>query len=129
MAVSKNDTDYIAYINDVQAKLASALEKCWDDDRFIRGIREGKRSVSPEAAETKLPDGRTLMEHHIEQRKVLIRVANAPKEQFISKPEMRQLLGGKRSPDEMDMLMMHEVLRIMRRVGGFSGIESLRYFS
>ena len=40
MAVSKNDTDYIAYINDVQAKLASALEKCWDDDRFIRGIRE-----------------------------------------------------------------------------------------
>lgn len=98
-------------------------------DALIRGIREGKRSVSPEAAETKLPDGRTLMEHLIEQRKVLIRVANAPKEQFISKPEMRQLLGGKRSPDEMDMLMMHEVLRIMRRVGGFSGIESLRYFS
>ncbi len=40
MAVSKNDTDYIAYIDEVQAKLAAALEKCWDEDRFIRGIRE-----------------------------------------------------------------------------------------
>lgn len=40
MAVSKNDNDYIAYIDDVQAKLADALEKCWDEDRFIRGIRE-----------------------------------------------------------------------------------------
>jgi len=27
------------------------------------------------------------------------------------------------------MLMMHEVLRIMRRVGGFQGIESLMYYS
>ncbi len=40
MAILKNDTDYIAYIDDVQAKLAEALEKCWDEDRFIRGIRE-----------------------------------------------------------------------------------------
>lgn len=40
MAQSKNDTDYIKYIDEVQSKLASALEKCWDDDRFIRGIRE-----------------------------------------------------------------------------------------
>lgn len=40
MAQSKNDTDYIAYIDGVQSALASALEKCWDDDRFIRGIRE-----------------------------------------------------------------------------------------
>ena len=40
MAVLKNDTDYIAYIDDVQAKLAAALEKCWDEDRFIRGIRD-----------------------------------------------------------------------------------------
>ena len=40
MAVLKNDTDYIAYIDEVQAKLADALEKCWDEDRFIRGIRE-----------------------------------------------------------------------------------------
>ncbi len=40
MAQDKNDTDYIAFIEDVQAKLGSALEKCWDEDRFIRGIRE-----------------------------------------------------------------------------------------
>ncbi len=40
MAVSKNDNDYVSYITDVQAKLADALEKCWDEDRFIRGIRE-----------------------------------------------------------------------------------------
>ncbi|MDE6501694.1 MAG: N,N'-diacetylchitobiose phosphorylase [Ruminococcus sp.] len=40
MAKSKDDTDYITYIDDVQKKLAVSLEKCWDDDRFIRGIRE-----------------------------------------------------------------------------------------
>lgn len=40
MAILKNDSEYIKYIDDVQAKLAEALEKCWDEDRFIRGIRE-----------------------------------------------------------------------------------------
>lgn len=40
MAVLKKDSDYIAYIEKVQGKLADALEKCWDEDRFIRGIRE-----------------------------------------------------------------------------------------
>lgn len=40
MAESKNDTEYVAYIDGVKAKLAEALEKCWDEDRFIRGIRE-----------------------------------------------------------------------------------------
>ena len=40
MAHLKNDNDYIAYIDGVQGKLAAALEKCWDEDRFIRGIRE-----------------------------------------------------------------------------------------
>ena len=40
MAESKNDTDYIKYIDDVQKKLGDSLEKCWDEDRFIRGIRE-----------------------------------------------------------------------------------------
>lgn len=40
MAESRNDTEYVEYINDVQAKLAQSLEKCWNDDRFIRGIRE-----------------------------------------------------------------------------------------
>ena len=40
MAILRNDSDYIAYIDDIQGKLAEALEKCWDEDRFIRGIRE-----------------------------------------------------------------------------------------
>ena len=40
MAKSRNDAEYIAYIDDVQGKLADALEKCWDEDRFIRGIRD-----------------------------------------------------------------------------------------
>ena len=40
MAESKNDSDYIKYIDDVQNKLAKTLETCWDEDRFIRGIRE-----------------------------------------------------------------------------------------
>ena len=40
MAKQKNDTEYIAYIDDVQKKLGDSLAKCWDEDRFIRGIRE-----------------------------------------------------------------------------------------
>ncbi len=40
MAADKNDTEYVAYIEKVQAELGNALEKCWDEDRFIRGIRE-----------------------------------------------------------------------------------------
>ncbi|MCD7733144.1 MAG: N,N'-diacetylchitobiose phosphorylase [Oscillospiraceae bacterium] len=39
-AVERNDTEYVEYINKIQAELHSALEKCWDEDRFIRGIRE-----------------------------------------------------------------------------------------
>ena len=40
MASDKNDADYISYLEKVQSELGSALEKCWDEDRFIRGIRE-----------------------------------------------------------------------------------------
>ncbi len=39
-AVERNDTEYVEYVNKIQAELHSALEKCWDEDRFIRGIRE-----------------------------------------------------------------------------------------
>lgn len=39
-AVMKNDTDYIAYLDKAQAELGAALEKCWEEDQFIRGIRE-----------------------------------------------------------------------------------------
>ena len=40
MAEKKNDSEYIKYIDKVKADLAAALDKCWDEDRFIRGIRE-----------------------------------------------------------------------------------------
>ena len=40
MAEEKNDTEYVEYINKVQAKLGEELDKCWDEDRFIRGIRD-----------------------------------------------------------------------------------------
>ncbi len=40
MAEYKGDTAYVAYLDEVQGKLAASLEKCWDEDRFIRGIRD-----------------------------------------------------------------------------------------
>ncbi|MBP0974525.1 MAG: N,N'-diacetylchitobiose phosphorylase, partial [Oscillospiraceae bacterium] len=40
MAKAKNDTEYLAYLEKTQAALTETLEKCWDDDLFIRGIRE-----------------------------------------------------------------------------------------
>ena len=40
MAKSKNDDKYIDYLNEIKSNLEKALEKCWDEDRFIRGIRE-----------------------------------------------------------------------------------------
>lgn len=40
MAAERNDSEYKAYIEKVQAELGASLEKCWDEDRFIRGIRE-----------------------------------------------------------------------------------------
>jgi cellobiose phosphorylase len=53
-AEHRNDTDYIAYIDSVSKDLTEALDKCWNEDRFIRGIREdgvevGNRS-DPEAS-------------------------------------------------------------------------------
>ena len=40
MAQQRGDSEYVKYIDEVQAKLGASLEKCWDEDRFIRGIRE-----------------------------------------------------------------------------------------
>ncbi len=40
MAQYKGDTAYVVYLDEVQAKLSASLEKCWDEDRFIRGIRD-----------------------------------------------------------------------------------------
>ena len=54
-AAERGDNDYIAYLDDVFAKLDETLQtKCWNEDRFIRGITEqgdiiGKRT-DPEAS-------------------------------------------------------------------------------
>ncbi|MCD7742507.1 MAG: N,N'-diacetylchitobiose phosphorylase [Ruminococcus sp.] len=40
MAAERNDTEYVAYIEKVQGELGESLAACWDEDRFIRGIRE-----------------------------------------------------------------------------------------
>ncbi len=40
LAAERNDAVYVDYLEEAQAKLAQALEDCWDTDRFIRGIRE-----------------------------------------------------------------------------------------
>lgn len=39
-AEERNDTEYIKYIDEIQGKLGKSLSDCWDEDRFIRGIRE-----------------------------------------------------------------------------------------
>ncbi len=39
-AVEKGDTEYVAYLDKVQGELGASLDKCWDEDRWIRGIRE-----------------------------------------------------------------------------------------
>ena len=40
LAEKRGDSEYAEYITKVQAELHAALEECWDEDRFIRGIRE-----------------------------------------------------------------------------------------
>lgn len=40
LAASRQDKDYVIYLDSAQKELGEALSKCWDEDRFIRGIRE-----------------------------------------------------------------------------------------
>lgn len=40
LAEKRNDSEYAEYITKAQKELGNALEECWDEDRFIRGIRE-----------------------------------------------------------------------------------------
>lgn len=40
-AEDKKDTDYLSYLDRVQAELKDTINKnCWDEDRFIRGFKE-----------------------------------------------------------------------------------------
>lgn len=40
LATQRGDDAYITYLDKVQKELGDALEACWNEDRFIRGIRE-----------------------------------------------------------------------------------------
>lgn len=41
IAVDRNDTEYIAYLDKVQKELKDAInDNCWEDDRFVRGFKE-----------------------------------------------------------------------------------------
>lgn len=44
-ANDRNDDEYVKYLEKVQADLSESLEKCWDEDRFIRGIRDNGEIV------------------------------------------------------------------------------------
>lgn len=55
IAVDRNDTEYIAYIDQVQKELKDTMnENCWEDDRFIRGFKEDGQVIGskkdPEAS-------------------------------------------------------------------------------
>lgn len=39
-AKMKNDSEYVDYIDKSQGELKSALDKCWEGEQFIRGIRD-----------------------------------------------------------------------------------------
>ena len=40
-AESKQDTEYIAYLDKIQAELGDTLQSlCWDEDRYIRGFKD-----------------------------------------------------------------------------------------
>ncbi|HIV10873.1 MAG TPA: N,N'-diacetylchitobiose phosphorylase [Candidatus Faeciplasma avium] len=39
-AGDRGDLEYIAYLDGAKQKLGESLADCWDEDRFIRGIRE-----------------------------------------------------------------------------------------
>lgn len=40
LAAERNDNEYLEYLKGFKSSLGSALEKCYDGDRFIRGIRD-----------------------------------------------------------------------------------------
>lgn len=40
LATKRGDNEYVEYLDRVQGALHESLDKCWDEDRFIRGIRD-----------------------------------------------------------------------------------------
>ena len=39
-AVIKNDTEYVKYLDEINAKMEKILADCWNEDRWIRGYKE-----------------------------------------------------------------------------------------
>lgn len=95
-------------------------------EKFSIKVKEKRFSID-RALLDKVFDGKTLREHLDEQRSVIRRKeTNNGKYQLIGKPEMKRLLGGKRSPDIIEMIIMHEHFDINKPKGDFKGLKFFR---
>jgi hypothetical protein len=98
------------------------------EDDAENGTRASKSSVGkPLRRENKKFEGKTLREHLDEQRSVIRRKETTnSKYQLIGKPEMKKLMGGKRSPDIIEMIIMHEHFNTNKPKGDFKGLNFFR---
>lgn len=97
-------------------------------EKFAIRIEEGDFSIEPSLLEKKIDD-KTLREHLDEQRLVIRQKdTNNGKFQLINKVEMKKILGGKRSPDIIEMIIMHEYFNIKRKKGALNGLGLLGNF-
>lgn len=95
-------------------------------EKFAIRVKEGGFSIDKDLLD-KVVDGKTLREHLDEQRSVIRRKETTNgKYQLISKPEMKKLMGGKRSPDIIEMIIMHEHFCINKPKGDFKGLKFLK---
>ena len=102
----------------------SAVAEC--AEKFAIRVKEGGFSIDKDLLD-KVVDGKTLREHLDEQRSVIRRKETTNgKYQLISKPEMKKLMGGKRSPDIIEMIIMHEHFCINKPKGDFKGLKFLK---
>ena len=92
-------------------------------EKFAIRIKERGFSIDKDLLDKKM-DGKTLREHLDEQKSVIRRKETTNgKYQLIGKPEMKKLLGGKRSPDIIEMIIMHEHFNINKPKGDFKGLK------
>lgn len=97
-------------------------------EKFSQRVKEGKFAIEPSLLD-KIIDGKTLKESLDEQASVIRRKdTNGGKFQVLTKPEMKILLGGKRSPDIIEMIIMHEKFNI-DKVKHKSEIKGLQWLS
>lgn len=95
-------------------------------EKFSIRVKERGFSIDKDLLNKKF-EGKTLREHLDEQRSVIRRKETTNgKYQLIGKPEMKKLMGGKRSPDIIEMIIMHEHFNINKPKGEFKGLKFLR---